>query len=494
MELTVLFFLTSGLFLGWSLGANDAANVFGTAVGTQMVSFATAAVICSLFVVLGAVISGAGAAHTLGRLGAVNTLPGSFMAALSAAVSVYLMTKLGLPVSTTQAIVGGILGWNLFSETRTDVTTLTTILSTWVICPILAAVFAIILFKLVNRLLKVTRLHLLRTDAYTRLGLLLAGAFGAYSLGANNIANVMGVFIPSSPFTDFSVAGLFSVSSTQQLFLLGALAIAVGVVTYSKRVMMTVGGRLLPLSPVAAWVVVVAHSLVLFVFASEGLEALLLSAGLPTIPLVPVSSSQAVVGAVIGIGILKSGRSVQWSVLGSIGMGWLATPILAGILCFVGLFFVQNVFNQQVYRPIPYTVSEAVIEHLDGAGVPVAGLQEFRNRSYGSAREFSTVLGGGSDLTAKDRDRILVAAEIDEMFVDITRFAELDGTWLTHDQLEAVYSLAGESYRHRWELAEALAAASPDWRWLEDNKANKADNKDLRKKLDSLFRAFHTRR
>jgi PiT family inorganic phosphate transporter len=494
MELTVLFFLTSGLFLGWSLGANDAANVFGTAVGTQMVSFTTAAIICSVFVILGAVISGAGAAHTLGRLGAVNTLPGSFMAALSAAVSVYLMTKLGLPVSTTQAIVGGILGWNLFSETRTDVTTLTTILSTWVICPILAAVFAIILFKLVNRLLKVTRLHLLRTDAYTRLGLLLAGAFGAYSLGANNIANVMGVFIPSSPFTDFSVAGLFSVSSTQQLFLLGALAITVGVVTYSKRVMMTVGGRLLPLSPVAAWVVVVAHSLVLFVFASEGLEALLLSAGLPTIPLVPVSSSQAVVGAVIGIGILKGGRSVQWSVLGSIGMGWLVTPILAGILCFVGLFFVQNVFNQQVYRAIPYSVSEAVIEHLDGAGVPVAGLQEFRNRSYGSAREFAAVLEELPDLTAKDRDRILIAAEIDEMFVDITRFAELDGTWLTHDQLEAAYSLAGDSYRHRWELAEALAAASPDWRLLEDIKANKAHNKDLRKKLDSLFRAFRKRR
>jgi PiT family inorganic phosphate transporter len=88
----------------------------------------------------------------------------------------------------------------------------------------------------------------------------------------------------------------------------------------------------------------------------------------------------------------------------------------------------------------------------------------------------------------------LIAAEIDEMFVDITRFAELDGTWLTHDQLEATYSLAGESFRHRWELAEALAAASPDWRLLEDIKANKAHNKDLRKKLDSLFRAFRKRR
>ena len=47
MELTILLFLFGGLFLGWSLGANDAANVFGTAVGTRMVNFRTAA----LFVV-----------------------------------------------------------------------------------------------------------------------------------------------------------------------------------------------------------------------------------------------------------------------------------------------------------------------------------------------------------------------------------------------------------------------------------------------------------
>ncbi|MCP5049052.1 MAG: inorganic phosphate transporter, partial [bacterium] len=44
---TIIFFLSSGLFLGWSLGANDAANVFGTAVGTKMVKFKTAALICS---------------------------------------------------------------------------------------------------------------------------------------------------------------------------------------------------------------------------------------------------------------------------------------------------------------------------------------------------------------------------------------------------------------------------------------------------------------
>ncbi len=348
MEITVLFFLTSGLFLGWALGANDAANVFGTAVGTHMIRFSTAAVICSVFVILGAVNSGAGAAETIGKLGAIDALAGAFMAAFSAALAVYLMTKAGLPVSTTQAIVGAIIGWNLFTATATDSAALTKILATWVVCPVLAAAISVGLYKVMTRLLASAKLHLLRTDAYTRLGLLVAGAFGSYSLGANNIGNVMGVFVPSSPFTDFTIAGLFTFSSTEQLFLMGAVAIAVGVMTYSKRVMMTVGGGIMPLSPVAAWVVVMAHSIVLFLFASQGLEQFLASHSLPTIPLVPVSSSQAVVGAVLGIAILKGGRGIRWRVLGGIGAGWVAAPAIAGVVCFIGLYFMQNVFDQKV--------------------------------------------------------------------------------------------------------------------------------------------------
>ena len=112
MEL--ILFLSSGLFMGWSLGANDAANVFGTAVGTRMVRFRTAALVCSAFIILGAVISGAGAAHTLGRLGAVNALPGSFTVALAAGLTTLWMTRLNLPVSTSQAVVGAIIGYRYY--------------------------------------------------------------------------------------------------------------------------------------------------------------------------------------------------------------------------------------------------------------------------------------------------------------------------------------------------------------------------------------------
>ena len=348
MELTIIIFLLGGLFLGWSLGANDAANVFGTAVGTRMIRFKTAAIVCSIFVILGAIISGGGTTETLGKLGSVNALPGAFAACVAAGISVYMMTKFGLPVSTTQAIVGAIVGWNLYTDSPTNIKVLITILSTWILCPIIAGLIAMFFYIITKKFIQSSKLHILRLDAYTRTALLLAGAFGAYSLGANNIANVMGVFVPISPFTDINIMNVFIFSSKEQLFLLGGIAIAAGVFTYSKRVMFTVGNDLLKMSPVAAFIVVISHSIVLFLFASQGISNFLQSINLPSIPLVPVSSSQAVVGGVIGIGLLKGGKEVQWSIAGKISLGWFTLPVIAAFISFIILFVLQNIFNLTV--------------------------------------------------------------------------------------------------------------------------------------------------
>ncbi len=350
MDLSYFIFLSSGLFLGWSLGANDAANVFGTAVGTKMVKFRTAAFIASLFIVIGAVFAGAGASRTLGQLGHINALPGAFMVALAAALSVYWMVKAAIPVSTSQAIVGAIVGWNIYSGKPTDLDIFFKITSTWVICPILSGLIATIIYFIIKWLLKYSRLHLIRQDSYTRIGLIVAGAFGAYALGANNIANVMGVFVDSSPFKGINYHG-FSLNAAQILFLIGGLAISSGVYTYSRRVINTVGNGLMHMSPIVAWIVVVSQSLVLFIFASQGLQNFLLSHGLPALPLVPVSSSQAVIGAVVGIGIAKGGHGISWGTLGRIAIGWITTPAIAALVCFVSLFFLANVFNQIVFVP-----------------------------------------------------------------------------------------------------------------------------------------------
>ena len=491
MEITVLIFLTSGLFLGWSLGANDAANVFGTAVASRMIQFTTAAIICTVFLILGAVISGAGAAHGLGALGKLNALPGAFMAAFSAALTVYWMTKLGLPVSTTQAIVGAIIGWNFFSSSITDISALTKILATWIACPILGAIFGALIYKLVIVTLSKSRIHLLRLDGYTRLGLILAGAFGSYSLGANNIGNVMGVFVSSSPFSDFSIAGVFTMTSIQQLFLLGAIAIGVGVFTYSKRVMMTVGDGILPLTPVGAWVVVISHSIVLFLFSSITLEHFLASSGLPTIPLIPVSSSQAVVGAVIGIGLLKGGKGIKWGVLGNIASGWVTTPIIASIVCFVMLFFLQNVFNQVVYHEVRYVLSEPVLTHLEKSGVTVSELTPIKDQEIVGGIHFrDAVRDVQPRLPGELEEKILDAAEIYPMSISDAKLMNIDTDYLTPEQVEPLEEMTGLSFNHKWQLYDALSSKSQAWRKLEKTKLNKTFNNHLDEQYQYIYELF----
>ena len=493
LDPTVLIFLSSGLFLGWSLGANDAANVFGTAVGSRMIRFTTAAIICGIFVILGAYVSGTGAAQTLGKLGAVNAIGGSFMAALAAGLSVYWMTKLGLPVSTSQAIIGSIIGWNLFSDSYTDISSLLKILSTWIICPLLSAVIAAFLFSVAKIFVRKMGIGLIRFDGYTRLALILAGAFGAYSLGANNIANVMGVFVPVAPFPDMLFGQGFSISSAQQLFLVGGLAIAVGVFTYSKRVMMTVGSELMTLTPLAAWVAVMSHSIVLFLFASERLEQLLAKMSLPTIPLVPVSSSQAVVGAVIGIGMLQGGREIQWPRVYSIVKGWVITPLVSCLLCFVGLYFLQNVFQQTVQRDSNYTLSASVIEKLQKEGIETEGLHELTGTVFQKSAEVVRAVKDKVSLSSKQGLKVVEYSLQKSLIVTAEKIADLETNGLSSAQLDALSKLAGQTYNYPWQLGDALAEISPEWIMLGGGLKDKLHDRDIKQKLAYLYRKFQRR-
>jgi len=487
----ILFFLSSGLFLGWSLGANDAANVFGTAVGTRMIKFGQAAIICSVFCILGAVIGGAGTTHTLGRLGSVNALGGSFVVALAAALTVFGMTRLSLPVSTSQAIVGAIVGWNLFTGSLTDTGSLAMIVSTWVLCPVISAICAMILYSALRAWIGRAKLHLLREDTYTRWGLIIVGAFGAYSLGANNIANVMGVFVPVAPFRALSIPGVITLSGTQQLFLLGGLAIALGVFTYSHRVMRTVGGNLFRLDHQTAFVVVLTQAVVLFLFSSQELERLLVGNGLPGIPLVPVSSTQAVVGAVIGIALVKGGKGIRYRVLGEISIGWITSPIIAGVITFTALFFVQNVFDVTVQRDVRYVVSEPVLTHLESEGLSHAGLTALRGMEYERGDFLDAALRESTDFDRFQRRAVTLAAEEDRYYIDPEMVdAEIARHWSDPAEGEAVRSLSGREFAHRWELLDALAAASPSWVRRPDTGGNRLWNRDLEDRRELVVTLF----
>jgi inorganic phosphate transporter, PiT family len=487
----VWFLITSGLFLGWSLGANDAANIFGTAVTTKMIKFRVAAGIASVFIILGAMVDGAGATHTLGVLGDVNALAGSFTVALAAAVSVTLLIKRGLPVSVSQAIVGAIIGWNIFTSSPTDIKSLLNIIITWIVNPALACGFSFLIFNALRYIVAKTKIHMLELDIYTRLGLILVAAFGSYSLGANNVSKVVGVFITSSPFKDMVFFNFIQISGINQLFLIGALSMALGVITYSHKTISTIGNQIFKLTPLSAFASILAASLVLFMFSSEGLSKIITSVGLPAIPLVPVSITQSMVGAVAGIGFAKGGRYINYKIIGKIAIGWLITPISAGLICLVSLFFVQNVFQQKVFNPISFEVTVPVLAELESNEVPTQELSKFEGRVFANQSEFKQSLNEiGIDKEAIIF-KIFQTAKIENYRID-SNFAgqKLNPTYFTYEQINAVKRLHNESFKHNWQIAERLKLLSEEWRYIPNIKENYSYNKELSKKYEFIFSTF----
>jgi inorganic phosphate transporter, PiT family len=457
-------FISTGLLLGWSLGANHAVNVFGAAVSSRMLRFRTAAFVAGIFVVIGAVVSGAGTTRTLTTLGAVNALAGCFTVALAVGLTITWMTKLRLPVSTSQAVVGGIVGWNIFTGSPTDTYSLSRIVTTWVVGPLLSALFGYLMFRMLTSALRGRRIHILTLDAHTRTGLLALGALASYLLGANNIANVMGMFVPAVPFGDISIVSGLTVSGTRILFLLGGFAIAVGIVTYGDRVMTTVGHDLYKITPLAGLVVVCAEVLVLFLFTSETLESILLQAGLPTIPLVPLSSTQVVIGAVIGVGLAKGGKGIRYSVLGRIAGGWAFAPVVASISCFIALFIMQNVFQLEVVKSSSYGLSPESRLEMMRRGLNSDPLASLDGQKIVGSAQFRQKLQRIHPWSEKQMVILFDCADLDTLIVDSTlAFTQREPLQLTPQQHQGIAALQGATFEHRWELDRALAAADTSW-------------------------------
>ncbi|MFA9497207.1 MAG: anion permease [Deltaproteobacteria bacterium] len=307
-----MFSLLGGIFLGWSLGANDASNVFGTAVASKMLKFRTAALLASVFVILGALISGQAGIDTLRGLTRID-LEQAIISSVAAGLAVTFMTLLRLPVSTSQAVVGGIVGIGIINK-QVNLGGLGKVMICWIGTPIGAMVLALFLYRLLGLIYNRLNLNMFKSDIVLRLCLIITGSYGAYALGANNVANVTAVFVGAGLLNVFSAA------------MIGGASIALGILTFSRPVMETVGEKLVKLDPFSALVVVLSLSVTMHIYTLVG---------------VPVSSSQAVVGGVLGVGIVKGVNTVKAKTLLHILLGWLFTPVVSCLLALAIYFAVH---------------------------------------------------------------------------------------------------------------------------------------------------------
>ena len=290
--------------MGWNIGANDTANCIGTTVGCGLLNFRRAVFIVSVFTILGAVLQGHHVMETVGK-GIVRSELGYLavlVALLCSGFFVTLATFFRIPTSTSQAIVGGVLGIGLATDAPIDYSKVLIIVESWVLCPVLILIFAFFLLRIVDLLLRDigSRSFMIQN----MLGWLtnLASCYLAYSMGANNAGNAMG-----------PIANL-GVMPPQILLIIGGLSIAVGAQTYGKKVSETVGKGITPLDIPSAFCAQCASAAGLHLFSVLG---------------IPVSTSTAIVGAVVGVGLVKGVRSVNPRAIALIISGWVLTPTLA---------------------------------------------------------------------------------------------------------------------------------------------------------------------
>jgi PiT family inorganic phosphate transporter len=208
---------------------------------------------------------------------------------------------------------------------------------------------------------------------------------------------------------------------------------------------------------------------------------------LPTIPLVPVSSSQAIVGAIIGMGLLKGGKGIRWQTVGGISTGWIATPVIAALISFICLFFLQNVFQQKTYRPVRYVLTIEAMAHIREAGVSTEKLDNLFGKDFPTAVQFKKALSERLLLLAATQAIIMSAAEIDEMGVTSATMDRLNNDWFTPEQRKALEQLEGREFVHKWQLHKALAEQSTQWRF---HKNDQNYNRNLQNKLTNLYKMF----
>lgn len=169
---TMLFLVATffGIFMAFNIGGNDVANSFGTSVGAGTLTVTQALAVAAIFEVSGAVLAGAAVTDTIRSgivdLNGLNVSPSQFIyvmlsALISAAFWLLFATKKGLPVSTTHAIIGGIVGSSIVlginlggSELAFSTVKWSKIIDiavSWVLSPLLGGVFSYIIYGQIKK-------------------------------------------------------------------------------------------------------------------------------------------------------------------------------------------------------------------------------------------------------------------------------------------------------------------------------------------------------
>jgi PiT family inorganic phosphate transporter len=312
----VLLTLLMGAAVGWSIGANDAANSLGVAVGSRVLTLRRAIVLIVIFGFLGAYFQGAHVTKTIGKgivpIDQLNNNAALYLAMVAcfAACSwVILATYWKMPISTSHSIVGAVAGAGLAIGAPVKWKVLGDIFICWIFTPLGAAALGYIFFLILKNVFYriIPRNYIRITVSWL---IILSGCYVAYTWGANDVANATGVIAGSGLMTP-KVSVVF-----------GGLAIVLGIMTWGYKVIETIGSEITHLLPLMAFAAQLASAINVHIYTLWG---------------IPVSTSHSIVGAIFGVGLVKGVKVLNIRIMKEIIVCWLATPFVSGAISFLVL-------------------------------------------------------------------------------------------------------------------------------------------------------------
>ena len=196
------------------------------------------------------------------------------------------------------------------------------------------------------------------------------------------------------------------------------------------------------------------------------------------------------VGAVIGIGIVEGGRELQWPLIYSIVRGWVITPIISLLICIVGLYFLQNVFQQTVKRESQYQLSSGVLEQFRKAEINTDELDTLTGSVYFSSAEVVRAVKAVVPLSSQQGLKVVEYSLQNSLVINAEKLSSIDENFLSTQQLEALKQLEGKKYKYSWQLGNVLAQKSKEWELRGDGLKNKLNDREIKRKLAYLYRLF----
>jgi len=316
------------LVFDFTNGFHDTANAVATSVSTRALSPRMAVLIASVANLAGAFATTA-VAKTVGK-GIIDTnlaTPKTVLAAVSGAIVWNLLTWwLGLPSSSSHALIGGLVGAALVQSGEAGVQwhgLVHNVLIPAVWAPAIAFAGAFLLLLLIYWVFQWLTPGL--ANRSFRLGQLASGTWVGFTHGANDAQKTMGV-IALALFAHGSIDTFYIPTWVK---ISAGLAIAAGTYAGGWRIMRTLGQRVFQMDPPAGFAAQLTAGAVIYGSTKAGY---------------PLSTTHVVSGAVIGAGATKRLSAVRWGVAGNIVVAWVLTIPAAAAMAALAWFPVEAIF------------------------------------------------------------------------------------------------------------------------------------------------------